>query len=42
MRGSPFRIGFIVLASESVSVETFPGFARFLGEIWVCMQFIAE
>ena len=34
MRGSVNGIDFSHLAGESESVETFPGFARYLGENW--------
>jgi hypothetical protein len=30
MRGSVFRIIFFILAKESESIETFPGFARLI------------
>ena len=35
VRGSVFRMEFIILSREFESIETSPGFAQLLGENWV-------
>ena len=35
VRGSVFKMEFIVLAKEFESIETSPGFAQLLGENWI-------